>query len=188
MELQSIFQVDNFLDILCDMLLNDRTCDDLVKYSDVVCEQIEENCFSAAVIPQKLLQVFNKLQVNNRACDIVYQILESVVPESISDELVKSIISCKDVAIRGECIVILSHKQISSVQLRMLCHTNIAFECWFSLIERLFVDESCTLSEFQDILNDFIRSPFGVMHKMLKYELQNITSKDPGKTELLQKL
>ena len=83
-------------------------------------------------------------------------------------------------------LISLSHKHLPVHMLRKLCETNICFECYFELAISIYQNDTTSSDDVQDVIDDFLKSPFSGMIKELIIEMNALNSTSFSKKKLLE--
>lgn len=130
---------------------------------------LEENC--TVVLSEQLLFELVCLGKNDeRYTPILGQFVEYATPEAITDRVFHGLLSFPE-AVREEMVIRLSHKSLRPQQLKILCATDVTFECYYTLAIYQYSSPECDVSDLQETVCKFRASKFGDQLPLLLEEV-----------------
>ena len=107
-----------------------------------------------------LIRLIYYTLLHKKARSILADVVALLSHKSITRTVFHMLLYYPDEAIKIDILVILAHMNLTLYQLRMLCETEITFECFYTLGEKLYLENKISVSKFESFIKFFYHSKF----------------------------
>ena len=98
--------------------------------------------------------------LHKKAKEVLCDVVNLLSNKSITRTVFHMLLYYPDESIRTDVLVILAHMNLTLYQLRVLCETEVTFECFYTLGEKLYLDEKVPVNKFEGFIEFFSHSKF----------------------------
>lgn len=98
--------------------------------------------------------------LHQKAKEALCDVVDLLSNKSITRTIFHMLLYYPDESIRTDVLVILAHMNLTLYQLRVLCETEVTFECFYTLGEKLYLEEKVPVNKFESFIEFFSHSKF----------------------------
>ena len=158
--------------IISEIINNSLNIDNFLQILDNDSNWIEDN-IRGEISHSTLAKIVEASYNNKKYSTLLSYIIEIINGDVIDDFVFEKIINHPNKHIKNRVLISLAHKKLKENQLRYLCNTGIAFECYFELAILYYTENKYSLKSLKDFIREFSKSKYSYMREELIFELAN---------------
>lgn len=98
--------------------------------------------------------------INKKIRIVLGDVVDHLSSHSITRTVFYMLFYYPDDSARTDILIILAHMNLTIYQLELLCETELTFECFYTLGEKLYLDEKISVNKFDNFMKFFYHSKF----------------------------
>lgn len=173
------------IESLCDKILSGDSFIKIINEKFNADRNFLEDNYKGHITEEKFKRIISMSIKNTRLRQLLPSIVDCVSDDSITEDIFDMLYMYQHRRTREDFIISLCHKKLPINMLRILCRTNLCFECYFELAIRIYQSDEFTADDFKTVLHLFFESPYSAMEEELICEIKSYNASSYDKQVII---